>query len=92
MIDGQCGFARDNVDPGQCFAKGNTTVVNLAIYNYGITQGASEALDTQTFPLEICDITDIAVLRVKGCLEAARHLSSPPRPVACLTQRRPWNV
>jgi hypothetical protein len=43
-------------------------VVNLAIYNYGITQGASEALDAQTFPLEICDITDIAVLRVKDAL------------------------
>jgi hypothetical protein len=45
VIDGQCGFASANFDPGQCFAKGNTTVANLAINNYGISQKASAALD-----------------------------------------------
>jgi hypothetical protein len=52
--------------PGQYFAKGNTTIANLTIYNHSLTQGASEALNVQTFPLEICDITSIAVLRVNG--------------------------
>jgi mono/diheme cytochrome c family protein len=45
---GGCGFASDDFDPGQCFAKGNTTLANPAIYDHGITQGASEALDAQT--------------------------------------------
>jgi hypothetical protein len=45
---GGCGFASDDFDPGQCFAKGNTTTANPAIYDHGITQGASEALDAQT--------------------------------------------
>jgi mono/diheme cytochrome c family protein len=45
---GGCGFASDAFDPGQCFAKGNTTVANPAVYDHGITQGASEALDAQT--------------------------------------------
>ena len=45
---GGCGFASDDFDPGQCFAKGNTTVVNPAIYDHGIVQGGSEALDAQT--------------------------------------------
>src|SRR4029453_10870449 len=35
-------------DPGQCFAKGATALANPAIYDHGITQGASEALDAQT--------------------------------------------
>jgi len=26
VIDGQCGFASDNFNPGQCCTKGNTTV------------------------------------------------------------------
>jgi YVTN family beta-propeller protein len=43
-----CGFASDDFDPGQCFAKGNTTLANPAIYDHGITQGGSEALDAQT--------------------------------------------
>jgi YVTN family beta-propeller protein len=45
---GGCGFASDNFDPGQCFAKGNTTIANPAIYDHGITQGGSDALDAQT--------------------------------------------
>jgi len=45
---GGCGFASDNFDPGQCFIKGNTTIANPAVYDHGITQGASEALDFQT--------------------------------------------
>lgn len=45
---GGCGFASDNFDPGQCFAKGSTTVANPAVYDHGITQGASDALDAQT--------------------------------------------
>ena len=47
-VQGGCGFASDDFDPGQCFAKGNTTLANPAIYDHGITQGASEALDAQT--------------------------------------------
>src|SRR6516225_7543569 len=43
-----CGFASDNFDPGQCFAKGNTTLANPAIYDHGILQGGSDALDAQT--------------------------------------------
>ena len=43
-----CGFASDNFDPGQCFAKGNTALANPAIYDHGITQGGSDALDAQT--------------------------------------------
>jgi len=43
-----CGFASDDFDPGQCFAEGNQTTANPAIYDHGITQGGSEALDAQT--------------------------------------------
>jgi len=45
---GGCGFASDDFDPGQCFAKGATTLANPAIYDHGIVQGASDALDAQT--------------------------------------------
>ena len=45
---GGCGFASDNFDPGQCFAKGATTPANPAIYDHGIVQGGSDALDAQT--------------------------------------------
>jgi hypothetical protein len=45
---GGCGFASDNVAPGQCFTLGAMTPANLAIYDHGITQGASDALDAQT--------------------------------------------
>jgi YVTN family beta-propeller protein len=48
VTQGGCGFASDDFDPGQCFAKGNTTAVNPAIYDHGITQGCSDALDAQT--------------------------------------------
>src|SRR5499433_2721084 len=47
-VQGGCGFASDDFDPDQCFAKGNTTLANPAIYDHGITQGGSEALDMQT--------------------------------------------
>jgi len=45
---GGCGFASDDFDPGQCFVKGNTTIANPAIYDHGIVQGGSDALDAQT--------------------------------------------
>jgi YVTN family beta-propeller protein len=48
---GGCGFASDKFDaggPAACFAKGNTTTVNPAVYDHGITQGGSDALDVQT--------------------------------------------
>jgi len=47
-VQGGCGFASDVVDPGQCFTKGATTGANPAVYDHGITQGASDALDAQT--------------------------------------------
>jgi YVTN family beta-propeller protein len=47
-VQGGCGFASDDFEPGQCFAKGATTLANPAIYDHGITQGASDALDAQT--------------------------------------------
>ncbi len=47
-VQGGCGFASDAFDPGQCFAKGATTLANPAIYDHGITQGGSDALDAQT--------------------------------------------
>lgn len=45
---GGCGFASDEFDPGQCFAKGNQTIANPAIYDHGIAEGGSDALDLQT--------------------------------------------
>jgi len=51
---GGCGFASDKFDPGQCFNKvnnmppGPNTIVNPAVYDHGITQGGSDALDAQT--------------------------------------------
>jgi len=45
---GGCGFASDNFAPGQCFAQGAMTMANPAVYDHGITQGASDALDAQT--------------------------------------------
>jgi hypothetical protein len=47
-VQGGCGFASDAFDPGQCFAKGAMTLANPAIYDHGITQGGSDALDAQT--------------------------------------------
>jgi YVTN family beta-propeller protein len=43
-----CGFASDDVDPGNCFALRNATLANPAIYDHGITHGGSDALDAQT--------------------------------------------
>jgi hypothetical protein len=48
VSQGGCGFASDAFDPGQCLAKGNQTIANPAIYDHGITQGGSDALDAQT--------------------------------------------
>jgi mono/diheme cytochrome c family protein len=46
---GGCGFASDNFsNPGECFALGAATPANPAIYDHGIAQGGSEALDAQT--------------------------------------------
>jgi YVTN family beta-propeller protein len=45
---GGCGFASDAVAPGQCFALGAQTPANPAIYDHGIVQGGSDALDAQT--------------------------------------------
>ena len=47
-VQGGCGFASDDFDPGQCFTKGATALANPAIYDHGITQGGSDALDAQT--------------------------------------------
>jgi YVTN family beta-propeller protein len=47
-VQGGCGFASDEAAPGQCFTMGAATPTNPAIYDHGITQGASEALDVQT--------------------------------------------
>jgi DNA-binding beta-propeller fold protein YncE len=47
-VQGGCGFASDDAAPGQCFTLGAATPANLAIYDHGIVQGASEALDAQT--------------------------------------------
>jgi YVTN family beta-propeller protein len=45
---GGCGFASDDFAPGQCFAMGAMTPANPAIYDHGIVQGGSDALDAQT--------------------------------------------
>jgi hypothetical protein len=40
---GGCGFASDKFDaggPAACFVKGNTTTVNPAVYDHGITRAA----------------------------------------------------
>jgi hypothetical protein len=47
-VQGGCGFASDNFAPGQCFALGAMTMANPAVYDHGIVQGASDALDVQT--------------------------------------------
>jgi YVTN family beta-propeller protein len=43
-----CGFASDDFDPGNCFDRRQLTIANPAIYDHGITQGGSDALDAQT--------------------------------------------
>jgi hypothetical protein len=47
-VQGGCGFASVKFDPGSCFAKGNMTMANPVIYDHGITEGGSDALDAQT--------------------------------------------
>jgi YVTN family beta-propeller protein len=48
-VQGGCGFASDRFSaPGDCFAMGAMTRANPAIYDHGITQGGSDALDAQT--------------------------------------------
>ena len=48
VTQGGCGFASDDVAPGQCFTLGAATPANPAIYDHGIVQGGSDALDAQT--------------------------------------------
>ena len=73
MFRGGCGFASDDFDPGSCFAKGNMTGANPAIYDHGITQGGSDALDAQTLwiftavrPLHQPQPTDVAAFTRGG--------------------------
>jgi YVTN family beta-propeller protein len=90
---GGCGFASDKFDPGgpaACFVKGNTTVVNPAVYDHGITQGASDALDVQTLwifaavrPLLQPQPTDTAALNRGG-----RCLGSSVPPVTAVSNGR----
>ena len=52
-VQGGCGFASDNFDPSNtCLAQGGGSPTpvpaNPAIFDHGISQGASEALDLQT--------------------------------------------
>jgi len=47
-VQGGCGFASDVTAPGQCLTLGAATPANPAIYDHGISQGASEALDFET--------------------------------------------
>jgi hypothetical protein len=73
---GGCGFASDKFDaggPAACFVKGNAATVNPAVYDHGITQGASDALDVQTLwifaavrPLLQPQPTDTAALNRGG--------------------------
>ncbi|CAN5685418.1 hypothetical protein BH18PSE1_BH18PSE1_05080 [soil metagenome] len=47
-VQGGCGFASDVTAPGQCLTLGAATPANPAVYDHGISQGASEALDFET--------------------------------------------
>jgi hypothetical protein len=48
-VQGGCGFASDAfASPGACVNQGPATPANPNIYDHGITQGASDALDAQT--------------------------------------------
>ena len=57
VTQGGCGFASADFDrrwmmpPDQCTNDNLLTPVNPAIYDHGITQGASEALDVQTLSI-----------------------------------------
>jgi hypothetical protein len=48
-VQGGCGFASDAfAPPGTCTSSGATTPANPNIYDHGIAQGGSDALDAQT--------------------------------------------
>jgi YVTN family beta-propeller protein len=47
-VQGGCGFASDEFAPGQCLTQGAATPANPAIFDHGLSQGASEALDFET--------------------------------------------
>ena len=48
-VQGGCGFASDAfAPPGTCTTSGATTPANPNIYDHGIAQGGSDALDVQT--------------------------------------------
>jgi YVTN family beta-propeller protein len=48
-VQGGCGFASDAfAAPGTCTTQGAATPANPNIYDHGITQGGSDALDAQT--------------------------------------------
>jgi hypothetical protein len=48
-VQGGCGFASDNFAPaGSCLSQGPTTPANPNIYDHGVTQGGSDALDAQS--------------------------------------------
>jgi YVTN family beta-propeller protein len=48
-VQGGCGFASDAFAPaGSCLAQGPNTPANPNIYDHGITQGGSDALDVQS--------------------------------------------
>ncbi len=49
VVQGGCGFASDAFAPaGSCLAQGPNTPANPNIYDHGITQGGSDALDVQS--------------------------------------------
>jgi len=49
VVQGGCGFASDAfAPPGACLAQGPATPANPNIYDHGITQGGSDALDVQS--------------------------------------------
>jgi hypothetical protein len=48
-VQGGCGFASDAfAPPGACIAQGAATPANPDIYDHGVTQGGSDALDVQS--------------------------------------------
>ena len=70
---GGCGFASDDFDPGQCVAKGNTTICQPRYPRPRHHQGGSDALDAQTLwifaavrPLKQPQPSDAAILATGG--------------------------
>ncbi|MGH8565100.1 MAG: hypothetical protein ACREXW_13860 [Gammaproteobacteria bacterium] len=47
-VQGGCGFASDAFAPGQCLGQGAATPANPAIFDHGVSNGGSEALDFET--------------------------------------------